>query len=97
MALRRKPNSWSGNTLTNVSVKVILTIDRTRNELFRLIFLKMNNGIQYFLLPTPFAKFTYFIKWFCVFVWFLRLMAYQLFLGYLMPKLFSKKNSSGTI
>ena len=30
-------------------------------------------------------------------VWFLCLMAYQLFLGYLMPKPFSKKNSSGTI
>ena len=30
-------------------------------------------------------------------VWFLRLMAYQLFLGYLMPKLFSRKNNSGTI
>ena len=28
---------------------------------------------------------------------FLCLMAYQLFLGYLMPKPFSKKNSSGTI
>ena len=30
-------------------------------------------------------------------VWFLCLMAYQLFLGYLMPKPFSYKNSSGTI
>ena len=30
-------------------------------------------------------------------VWFLCLMAYQLFLGYLMPKPFSWKNSSGTI
>ena len=30
-------------------------------------------------------------------VWFLCLMAYPLFLGYLMPKPFSKKNSSGTI
>ena len=29
--------------------------------------------------------------------WFLCLMAYQLFLGYLMPKPFSYKNSSGTI
>ena len=29
--------------------------------------------------------------------WFLCLMAYQLFLGYLMPKPFSKKNRSGTI
>ena len=29
--------------------------------------------------------------------WFHCLMAYQLFLGYLMPKLFSEKNSSGTI
>ena len=28
--------------------------------------------------------------------WFLCLMAYQPLLGYLMPKLFSKKNSSGT-
>ena len=31
------------------------------------------------------------------FGWFLCLMAYQLFFGYLMPKPFSKKNSSGTI
>ena len=31
------------------------------------------------------------------FGWFLCLMAYQLFLGYLMPKPFSQKNSSGTI
>ena len=30
-------------------------------------------------------------------VWFLSLMAYQLFVGYLMPKPFSQKNSSGTI
>ena len=30
-------------------------------------------------------------------VWFLCLMAYQLLLGYLMPKPFSKKNRSGTI
>ena len=30
-------------------------------------------------------------------VWFLCLMAYQLFLSYLMPKPFSSKNSSGTI
>ena len=30
-------------------------------------------------------------------VWFLCLMAYQLFVGYLMPKPFSLKNSSGTI
>ena len=30
-------------------------------------------------------------------VWFLCLMAYQLFLGYLMSKPFSKKNSSDTI
>ena len=30
-------------------------------------------------------------------VWFLCLMAYQLFVGYLMPKPFSQKNSSGTI
>ena len=29
--------------------------------------------------------------------WFLYLMAYQLFLGYLMPKPFSLKNSCGTI
>ena len=29
------------------------------------------------------------------FGWFLCLMAYQLFLGYLMPKPFSQKNSSG--
>ena len=29
--------------------------------------------------------------------WFLCLMAYQLFLSYLMPKPFSLKNSSGTI
>ena len=33
------------------------------------------------------------LVWFGFFV----LMAYQLFLGYLMPKLFSYKNSSGTI
>ena len=30
-------------------------------------------------------------------VWFLCLMAYQLYLGYLMPKSFTEKNSSGTI
>ena len=30
-------------------------------------------------------------------VWFLCLMAYQLLVGYLMPNLFSQKNSSGTI
>ena len=30
-------------------------------------------------------------------VWFLCLIAYQLFLGYLMPKPFSEKISSGTI
>ena len=30
-------------------------------------------------------------------VWSLCLMAYQLFLGYLMPKPFSEKNSSDTI
>ena len=30
-------------------------------------------------------------------VWFLCLMAYQLFIGYLMPKPFSEKNASGTI
>ena len=32
-----------------------------------------------------------------IMVWFLCLMAYQLFLGYLIPNLFSEKNSSGTI
>ena len=32
-----------------------------------------------------------------ILVWFLYLMAYQLFLGYLMPKSFSSKNSSRTI
>ena len=31
------------------------------------------------------------------FGWFLCLMAYQLFSGYLIPKPFSQKNSSGTI
>ena len=34
---------------------------------------------------------------FGLFGWFLCLMAYQLFLGYLMPKPFSQKSSSGTI
>ena len=36
------------------------------------------------------------LVWFGL-VWFLCLMAYQFFLGYLMPKPFSKKNSSATI
>ena len=35
-------------------------------------------------------------SWFGL-VWFLYLMVYQLFLGYLMPNPFSEKNRGGTI
>ena len=39
----------------------------------------------------------YFLNTSCWFGWFLCLMAYQLFLGYLMPKPFSWKKNKGTI
>ena len=42
-------------------------------------------------------KFDHMNKWLVWFGLVICLMAYQLFVGYLMPKLFSKKNSSGTI
>ena len=51
------------------------------------------------LLPHPpyFPDLTPSDYWLFDLVWFLCLMAYQLFLGYLMSKPFSEKNSSGTI
>ena len=59
--------------------------------MYKLAVINMNS-----LLPEMNSQFSSFLLDFR-FGWFLCLMAYPLFVFYLMPKQFSKKNSRGTI